>query len=319
MDMTLPRELVPPSPAGRKHSLARRGDARPSQFEVEFDPEYGVLWGMFNPKGMPCFSLGLLNDIRAHDEQLELNQGRVLFEGETRAAHYYVAGSKVKGVFNLGGDLALFTMLIQAGDREALARYARRCIDCIHPRIQHYGVPTLTTISLVQGDALGGGFETALSSDVIIAEESATMGLPEILFNLFPGMGALSLLSRRLGLRAAEEFILGGRILKAKELADLGLVDVVAPDGMGEYATYQWIAKNERRRNGMQAVFHSRNIVHPISREELDRVADAWVDAALRLDEKDLRMMKRLVAAQQRRLSADVPAPARLDEAKAAA
>ena len=93
-------------------------------------------------------------------------------------------------------------------------------------------------------------------------------------------------------------------------------MDVVAPDGMGECATYQWIAKNERRRNGMQAVFHSRNIVHPISREELDGVAEAWVDAALRLDEKDLRMMKRLVAAQQRRLSGDVPAP--MEEAKAA-
>jgi DSF synthase len=124
-------------------------------------------------------------------------------------------------------------------------------------------------------------------------------------------VGALSLLTRRLGLRAAEEFILSGRILKAKELADLGLVDVVAPDGMGECATYQWIARNERRRNGMQAVFHSRNIVHPISREELDGVADAWVDAALRLDDKDLRMMKRLVAAQQRRLAGDAqPAPA---------
>jgi DSF synthase len=319
MDMTLPRELLPFSPASRKASLVRSADTRPSQFEVEFDPEYGVIWGMFNPVGTPCFSLGLLNDIRAHDEQLELNNGRVLFEGETRHAHYYVAGSKVKGVFNLGGDLALFTMLIKAGDREALASYARRCIDCIHPRIQHYGVPTLTTISLVQGDALGGGFETALSSDVIIAEESATMGLPEILFNLFPGMGALSLLARRLGLRAAEEFILAGRILKAKELADMGLVDMVAPDGMGECATYQWIAKNERRRNGMQAVYHSRNIVHPISREELDRVADAWVDAALRLDEKDLRMMKRLVAAQQRRLAGDAQPAGHPDEVKAAA
>ena len=194
-------------------------------------------------------------------------------------------------------------MLIKAGDREALGAL-RAPLHRLHPSrgSSTTACPTLTTISLVQGDALGGGFETALSSDVIVAEESASMGLPEILFNLFPGMGALSLLARRLGLRAAEEFILGGRILKARELADLGLVDVVAPDGMGECATYQWIAKNERRRNGMQAVFHSRNIVHPISRDELDRVADAWVDAALRLDEKDLRMMKRLVAAQQRRL-----------------
>ena len=46
----------------------------------------------------------------------------------------------------------------------------------------------LITIALVQGDALGGGFECALSFDVLIAERSAKMGLPEVLFNLFPGM-----------------------------------------------------------------------------------------------------------------------------------
>jgi DSF synthase len=285
-------------------------EARPTQFEVEFDAEYGVIWGMFNPRGTPCFSLGLLNDIRAHDEQLELNKGKVLYKGEVHDARYYVAGSKVPGVFNLGGDLGLFMLLINARDRDALSAYARRCIDCIYPRIQHYGCATLTTISLVQGDALGGGFETALSSDVIIAEESANLGLPEILFNLFPGMGAVSLLTRRIGLRAAEDLILSGRIHKAKELAEMGLVDVVAPDGMGECTTYDWIRKNDRRRNGMQAVFHSRGYVHPITREELDQIAEAWVDAALRLDEKDLRMMKRLVGAQQRRLAGDLsPAP----------
>jgi DSF synthase len=317
MDMSLPRELYSLPQTGRKPSLSGRAETRPTQFEVEFDREYGVIWGMFNPRGTPCFSLGLLNDIRAHDEQLELNQGRVLYEGEVHQAKYYVAGSKVNGVFNLGGDLGLFMLLINARDREALSAYARRCIDCIYPRIRHYGCPTLTTISLVQGDALGGGFETALSSDVIIAEESANLGLPEILFNLFPGMGAVSLLTRRIGLRAAEEFILSGRIHKAKELADMGLVDVVAPDGMGECAAYEWIRKNDRRRNGMQAVFQSRNYVHPITREELDQVAEAWVDAALRLDDKDLRMMKRLVGAQQRRLAGDSSA-AGLGEAQAA-
>jgi DSF synthase len=317
MDMSLPRELYSLPQLGSNPSVGGLPQARSSQFEVEFDPEYGVIWGRFNPRGTPCFSLGLLNDIRIHDEQLELNHGRVLLEGQVHEARYYVAGSKVRGVFNLGGDLGLFMLLIGSRDRDALSRYARRCIDCIYPRIRHYGCPTLTTISLVQGDALGGGFETALSSDIVIAEESANMGLPEILFNLFPGMGAVSLLTRRIGLRAAEEFILGGRILKAAELAAMGLVDVVVPDGMGECATYEWIRKNDRRRNGMQAVFHSRGYVHPITREELDQIAETWVDAALRLDEKDLRMMKRLVGAQQRRLAGESsPAPG---EAQAAA
>jgi DSF synthase len=272
-----------------------------SQFEVEFDPEHGVIWGMFNPRGTPCFSLGLLNDIRAHDALLEANGGHVLYEDRMQRAHYYVAGSKVPGVFNLGGDLSLFQMLIRTRNREALLEYGRRCIDCIHPRIRHYGSSALTTISLVQGDALGGGFETALSSDIIIAEESATMGLPEILFNLFPGMGAYSLLARRIGMKPAEDLILSGRMMKAYELHEMGIVDVLAPNGGGEKATHDWIRKNDRRRVGMQAVYRCRDHVHPISREEMDRIVEVWVDAALQLEEKDLKMMKRLVGAQQRR------------------
>jgi DSF synthase len=67
----------------------------------------------------------------------------------------------------------------------------------------------------------------------------------------------------------------------------------------------------------MQAVFHARNHVHPITRAELDQIAEAWVDAALRLDDKDIRMMKRLVGAQQRRLAGDQSAPT-LGEAQAA-
>ncbi|MCC6609590.1 MAG: crotonase/enoyl-CoA hydratase family protein [Burkholderiales bacterium] len=280
------------------------GDAA-SQYQVEFDPEYGTLWGYFNPRGTPCFSLSLLSDIRAHDSVLALNRGKVLFEGAMHPANYYVVGSRVKGVFNLGGDLSLFQMLIKTRDRDALVDYGRRCIDCIFPHIQHHGSPAMTTIALVQGDALGGGFETVLANDVIVAEESSTMGLPEILFNLFPGMGAYSLLARRLGMKAAENMILSGRLYKAAELHEMGVVDVVAPDGDGERAVYDWIRRNHRRRNGIQAMFQSRQHVHPITREELDGVVDVWVDAALRLEEKDLRMMHRLVRAQTRRSGAD--------------
>lgn len=274
-----------------------------NQYEIEFDPESRTLWSFMNPRGTPCFSLSLLNDIRAQDSMLELNKGHVFFEGKMVRASYYVIASRIKGIFNLGGDLALFQMLIQTGDREALADYGRRCIDCIYPRIVNHYSPNLTTISLVQGDALGGGFETALSSDIIIAEESATLGLPEILFNLFPGMGAYSLLSRRIGMKAAEDLILSGRLMKATELHEMGIVDVLAADGAGEKATYDWIRKHDKRRNGMQAVYRARQYLNPITREEMDRIVDVWVDAAMNLEEKDLKMMKRLVTAQTRRAS----------------
>src|SRR6266446_10464889 len=129
--------------------------------------------------------------------------------------------SRTPRVFNLGGDLALFVLLIKARDRDALAHYAKLCIDNMYPRIRSFSCRNLTTISLVQGDALGGGFECALSSDVIVAEESAQMGLPEMLFNLFPGMGAYSLLARRLGVREAERMILSGRLVGARKLHEM--------------------------------------------------------------------------------------------------
>jgi DSF synthase len=274
-----------------------------SQYETEFELATGTLWGYFNPKqGAPCFSIGLLKDIAAHEEAFVANGGCVQLDGQSFDVSHYVVASRTPGIFNMGGDLALFAMLIRTRDRDALAAYAKLCIDNVYRRVQNYACPTITTISLVQGDALGGGFESALASDVIVAEESAQMGLPEILFNLFPGMGACSLLARRIGVRAAEELILSGRILTAAELHRIGVVDVLATDGQGETAVRNWIAKNAKRRNGMQAVLRARQFIHPVTREELDGIVGLWVDAAMRLGERDLKMMNRLVRAQMRRL-----------------
>ena len=276
-----------------------------SQYETEFEPATGTVWGYFNPKdGVPCYSLGLLKDILEHDQALVRNGGKVEVEGALHDVNYYVTASRTPGIFNVGGDLALFSMLIKAGDRAALAQYAKLCIDNIHPRTRSFFSPTLTKIVLVQGEALGGGFECALASDVIVAEESAQMGLPEILFNLFPGMGACSLLARRIGIRAAEELILSGKVMSATDLHKMGIVDVLATDGQGETAVRNWIAKNAKRRNGLQAVMRARQFIHPVTREELDGIVGLWVDAALRLGERDLKMMNRLVRAQERRMHA---------------
>jgi DSF synthase len=202
-------------------------------------------------------------------------------------------------IFNYGGDLALFVLLIKSRDREALLHYAKLCVDCVYARIVNYNTPAIT-ISLVQGDALGGGFETVLTSNVIIAEENARMGFPEILFNLFPGMGAYSLLTRRLGAKKAEEMILGGKIYEARELYEMGLIDVLVPNGEGEKAVYDFMYQQGRRFNGMRAMYECRRHTHPISYEELMAITEVWVDAALRLKDKDLKMMGRLVRSQLR-------------------
>ena len=202
-------------------------------------------------------------------------------------------------MFNLGGDLALFVAAIRAGDREKLRTYAYDCVECTYLSIGA-GLP-ITSIALVQGDALGGGFEAALSFDVVIAERSAKLGLPEILFNLFPGMGAYSLLSRRMDAVRAERMILSGRLYGAEELHAMGLVDIVAEDGCGAMTAQDYIAANRRSYVTRQSLFGIRKMLNPISLQELRDITDRWVEAAFSLGDQDLRRMEQLTAAQRRR------------------
>src|SRR3989304_5856401 len=71
--------------------LRSRGGS--SQYDVEFDPGRGTLWGFFNPGGAPCFNLGLLADLGAHDSASEANNGPGVLQGGMHKAHYYVAAS----------------------------------------------------------------------------------------------------------------------------------------------------------------------------------------------------------------------------------
>jgi DSF synthase len=270
-----------------------------TEYETEYEAEYGILWGYFNPQGAPNISLKLLEDVRRHDRLFESNGGRVYQDGSHRPVNYYVAGTRMKDVLNLGGDLEYFLQCIRSADRDALLDYATMCIDFIHPRIQNFGMPNLITMALVQGDALGGGFEGVLANNVIIAEEQAKMGFPEILFNMFPGMGAYSLLARRVGARLAEKMILSGNLYPATKLHEMGIVDILVPQGQGVKAVYDYVRKTHKCRNGAAATYQARQVVNPVTREELMKVTNIWVDAALRLEEKDLRVMARIVQAQK--------------------
>src|SRR5450755_3706608 len=224
-----------------------------SQLETRFDSEFGVLWGFMDPKPRPTFNPQLLAELRSYIDSIVQPGGLILDGGETHTIRYAVIASKAPGVFNLGGDLTLFRQAINSHDREMLVQYGRKCVDNLYPWSRNCDLP-LTTIALVQGDALGGGFECALSASVLVAEESVRMGFPEILFNLFPGMGAYSFLARKVGRRVTEDLITGGNLYSARQLYDLGVVDVLAPDGEGEAALYSFVKKHGRSSNGRRAI-----------------------------------------------------------------
>lgn len=279
---------------------------RYENFDVVHDAENETCWWFMNPVARPSFTLPLLRDMTrvqyATKRMFDAHAGRLPYK-------YVVLASRTPGIFNLGGDLAYFVERIREGDRAAMTRYAHQCTEVVYRNATAFDVPVIT-IALVQGDTLGGGFECALSLNMIVAEKSAKMGLPEILFNLFPGMGAYSFLSRRLDVVRAEKLITNGRLYSAAELHEMGIVDVLAEDGQGEATLREYIATHRRKWNAHYAIQQARQRVKPVTLEELLDVTDIWVDAAMRLPEPDLRKMERLVASQNRRMAALRQAPA---------
>jgi DSF synthase len=298
MEMHVPSAVLEArlTPASQPHVQGVEFEFSP-QLRARFERETRALWSIWAPDPRPCFNPALLADIRSFQQFLSESGGRIECFGEEHPVEYVVLASATPGVFNLGGDLDLFKQLIDGQDRQGLLRYGRACIDVLYRQYLGHDLP-LTTISLVQGECLGGGFEAALSSDVLVAEKNSRFGFPEILFNMFPGMGAYTFLERRLGQRGAEELITSGKIYSAEEMAAMGVVDAVAENGKGEEAVAALMRRRMRSRNGLAALAQVRRRVHRVEFAELLDVVQIWVDTALRLNPRDLKLMQRLVSRQ---------------------
>ena len=265
-----------------------------SELDVLYRPDDATLWTFMNPDGRPSFTPSMLHDFEAWQRLIVENFGA----GQV-PLHYLVLGSRAPGVFCFGGDLQLFERLIRSRDRDGLARYGYRCVEILHRNMHSLDLPMLT-IGLVQGAALGGGFEALLSFDYIVAERDATFGLPEILFGLFPGMGAHSILSRKLGSAMADRLITSNQTYTAEEMYELGLVHHLAENGEGLAACEEFIRKCQRRHPGLVNARRAMKLTNPIGLSELKRIVDLWADAALQLSDGDLKVMNRLTRAQER-------------------
>jgi len=266
-------------------------DAGYGELDLTLNPRDEAIWCYMRPAGPPSFTPTLLRELismRATLQRMFAN----LPPGEAAPIKYLVSGSRIPGIYNLGGDLGFFIACIRARNLEALRNYAHDWADVVYHMTVGFHLP-LITIGLVQGDALGGGFEGALSFNVLVAEKSAKFGLP-VMSNLFPGMGAFSFLSRKLDAARAQKMILSGRIYSAAELYDMGLIDVLAEDGCGEKAVRDYIAHHRRHHTVHCCIRDVGMRVNPFSLEELLDIADIWAEHAMRLEESDLRYMERL-------------------------
>ena len=216
-----------------------------------------------------------------------------------RPLHYAVVQSAHPGYFSLGGDLRFFRDCIQRRDSGLLRDYSMRCLELLlswDGRIKD----TTTSIALVQGRALGGGFEMALGMDYLIAEEHSSFGFPEIMFGLFPCTGAMGLLSARIGARQAERMMTNKKVYSAIELYDMGLVDEICGRGEGELAVERFIGNHSSRLKARLKVQQSRCRHTALDRAEGVRIVDDWVETAMCLSAEELRALDMLIMMQAR-------------------
>nr|WP_240049061.1 crotonase/enoyl-CoA hydratase family protein [Parerythrobacter lutipelagi] len=265
-----------------------------TELESFYQEEEQALWTYMRPAGRPSFTPHMLSDFERWQDLIASGFG----SGKT-PLRYLILGSRAPGVFCFGGDLDLFQRLIRDRDRDGLVRYGHRCCKILHRNMNTLDIPMLT-IGLVEGAALGGGFEALLSFDHIIAERDATFGLPEVMFGLFPGMGAHAFLSRKLGSAMADRLIISNETFSAEQMYDMGIVHQLAEKGEALSSCKEFIRKSERRHAGLVGARRATKISWALELEELTRITELWADTALQLREQDLRVMNRLTSAQQR-------------------
>jgi len=284
-----------------------------TQMSAWYEAERNVMWMMMQAHPRPCFNPELLKDI--------LNLGRAV-QACNLPVDFWVTGSMMPGLFNVGGDLSCFVEYIRNGERGHLMAYARACVDVICEIMTGFGAEAIT-IAMVEGTALGGGFECAIAHDYILAQKDAKLGFPEIAFNLYPGMGAYSLVARKAHMRVAEQLISTGEAHSAEWHLEKGLVDRVFEPGEAYKVTRTFIDGIRPKLNGIRAMLRTRRRVLPITKTELLDITEDWAESAFKLQEKDLAYMERLVMLQNRRKSmaagtATVPTTPPAKEAPAA-
>jgi DSF synthase len=270
-----------------------------NELELKFDAKSRSVWSYLRPKGGPSFTPSMVRELITMHRELQGLMADQDPDGQ-RLIRYYVQRSLIPGIYNMGGDFEFLIDRITLGDWESIRRYAYDCVDAVYHIATGFDAG-IVSVCLLEGDALGGGLEGALCCNYIVAERKVKLGFPEILFNCFPGMGAYSLLARRINPSMVERMIFSGKVFSAEEMYDLGVIDQVVDDGAGERHVWDYIA-DERKFSARQSIYQTRNRINPLTLSELRDVTNLWVRTVMNLTPADLRRMKHLQLAQARRL-----------------
>lgn len=265
-----------------------------AQIRGRFEAGSGILWAEMRHPQRACFTPELL----ASGELFHRRLARAVSE-EGLPVRWLVWCS-ARRIFGTGGDLAHFLDCIERGDRELLRAYAHRAVELVHATWRAHDLP-LRTVALVEGEALGGSFEAALACDLVIAERGARFGFPEALFGLFPGMGAWSLLARRVDCRTLRELVEDSLTRSAEELAQAGLVHALVEPGDARAGCRRLAADRARHFARDLTLDRVRRRVEALSAAELRDIVELWVERVFALDPAQLRRMAHVARCQARR------------------
>ena len=165
------------------------------------------------PKALNALNSQVLEDIDQLVEQVKADD-------EIRALVITGSGEKA---FVAGADIGEMSTLTKEGG-EAFGKHG----NDVFRAIETLPIPT---IAAVNGFALGGGCELALSCDIILASEKAKFGQPEVGLGITPGFSGTQRLPRRVGIAKAKELIFSGKMIDAQQAKEIGLVNAVyAPE-----------------------------------------------------------------------------------------
>ncbi|MGR9091312.1 MAG: crotonase/enoyl-CoA hydratase family protein [Gammaproteobacteria bacterium] len=280
-------------PSARRRELPSHIVPSTDRLDLSYDRQTRALWIYLSNRAPAYVTLELIHDLLGVDNVFATSLA--VQSAAVPAVDFKVIASRRAGVFSLGGDLASFRYFIDQGNRNALTEYANAALDAIWTNTQAAGVPGMTTVSLVQGEAQGGGFEAALSAHVLVAEKGAMFGFPEALFGMFPGMGGYALLSARTTAESARRLIGSTNRYPAEMLYEMGVIDVLAEPGEGRETLDAWMLNATE-----ESTEKFRSRFAAMDRNQLADSVDEWVEQALCLSPRQLRTMGYILEAQKR-------------------
>jgi len=261
-----------------------------------------TIWVSMKPKHRQCFTLTMLQEFLSLLDQLD-KYGSPYRDG-AGDVKYLVIKSEHPELFNTGGDLLYFSQLIQTQNRQLLMEYATTCIKLIQWGLSG-GDRSITTIACVAGNALGGGFETVLSCQYIIAERQSSFSFPETLFGLFPGMGGYTLFSRYVGQIEANRAVCTGKRYSATELAELSVIYTLANRHEAELETEKFIKERLANESASLAVQKLKARLFQSIYQDLNYNTELWVESAMQLTQYDIKKIQTLLKRQERKFVAE--------------